>query len=389
MARLVLPSKWEYQWRVQRYAQFHGRSPAELGTPHVREFLLRLRKLGRAPATVLVHWAALRFLYATTLRRPKVMADVPRPKFRRPEPGPALTLEEVRALLEATQRPLDRTLFTLIYACGLRATEARTLQCGDIDATTQLLHIRHGKGDKSRSVRLSPTVLDLLRQHWARERPPMPWLFPGKRFLCGGTLDPRNPWFDRPLTLGALQGRLVRSRTKADLRRRATLHDLRRAHATHLMEAGVALRTIQVILGHDSPATTARYTAVSAELLRSAPCPLELLGGPSATIGGAGPRPRSLSAVGGGHGRSEDSLSRGGARLPRCCGVLGADTRRVGTSERDRRSFVEHMAAEPRATRRRACPIAPRGGGAGARHQGVTDSGALRIIRGGGGHRVR
>jgi len=263
---------------VRQYAAYHGRSPTQLGTEEVRAFLLHLRELDRAPATVVVYWAALRFVYAVTLRRPDVFEDVPRPRVPRRDPVPALTRPEVAALLGASVQAYDRTLFTLMYACGLRVSEACGLQVGDIDARAGLLRVRLGKGDKARAVALSDQVLTLLRAHWQQHRPPKPWVFPARRMSSPGRVDTRRPWKDRPVDRKTMSERFRVARRRACLRRPATLHDLRRAYATHLQEAGVDLRAIQVLLGHARPETTARYVAVSAEVLKATPCPLELLG---------------------------------------------------------------------------------------------------------------
>ncbi len=274
---LAPSTQTQYLGCVRLFAEHHWQSPANMGTEQVRAFLLRLRHLGRAPATIVVYWAALRFVYAVTLRRPEVMADVPRPRVPRRDAVPALSAGEVRALLEAAARPFDRTLFALMYGCGLRVSEARTLRVDDIDAQAELIHVRHGKGDKARAVRLSPGVLAMLRDHWRAHRLPGPLLFPAQRLVQPGVVDPQQRWNDRPVLSGTLRDRFCELRVRAGMRRRVTLHDLRRAYATHLLETGVDLRTIQVLLGHARPETTARYTAVSASLITRTPCPLDLL----------------------------------------------------------------------------------------------------------------
>jgi len=142
----------QYIATARLFAEFHGESPAKLGAEEVRAFLLNLHQNGRKPATLGVYRSALKFLFDVTLERPEVMAAVPRTRVPRWNPGPALTRDEVRALLDAAVLPFDRTLFALMYATGLRISEARALQVGDIDARAELLHVRHGKGDKARSV---------------------------------------------------------------------------------------------------------------------------------------------------------------------------------------------------------------------------------------------
>lgn len=262
-----------YLNRVDGYVRYHRRAPYYLGTPEVREYLGHLKKLGRTASTLIVTWCALRFLYTTTLHRPEVMADVPRTRPAPPDIMPALTRVEVQTLFDAAERPYDRMLLRLLYGCGLRGTEARMLQADDVDARTRLLHIRHAKCAKDRSVPLSEQLTEELREHWRVHRLEGPWLFPTPcpppRIFGTGT----GPFFrDRPLSIDVMQRRFREIRSRAGLRRRVTLHDLRRAHATHLLEAGVDLRVIQVRLGHSSPTVTARYTAVSDQLLRRGPC---------------------------------------------------------------------------------------------------------------------
>jgi integrase/recombinase XerD len=263
---------------VRRFAEFFWQSPAQLGTQHVRQYLQHLGKLGRKPATIVVYWSALLFIYKVTLGRPKVMCDVPRPRVPRPAGVVALTEAEVTVLLDCSGSPFNEMFYTVLYACGLRVSEACALQVGDIDVCAGLIHIRKGKGNKTRSVRLSPIVLEMLRQHWHWYQPPKPWLFPAQRLLQPGVINQNRPWADHPVSRETMSQRFREVRQRAGLKRRVTLHDFRRAYATSLREAGVDLRDIQVVLGHSSPETTARYVSVSPELIKRLPCPLERLG---------------------------------------------------------------------------------------------------------------
>jgi integrase/recombinase XerD len=263
---------------VRRFAEYFWQSPAQLGTQHVRQYLQHLGKLGRKPATIVLYWAALLFVYKVTLGRPEVMRDVPRPRVPGRAGVVALTEAEVAALFDWSGSPFGKTLYSVMYACGLRVSEACALQVGDIDTRAGLIHIRKGKGNKVRSVRLSPMVLEMLRQHWRLYRPPEPWLFPARRLLRPGVIDQNRPWADHPVSRATMSQRFRVVRQRAGLKRRVTLHDFRRAYATRLREAGVDLRDIQVVLGHSSPETTARYVSVSPELIKRLPCPLERLG---------------------------------------------------------------------------------------------------------------
>ena len=162
---LSLATQKQYVLCVASYARSHDCCPAKLGTEHVRGYLLDLRNRGRKPASLIVYWCALKFLYATTLGRAEVMADVPRPRKSPRSQVAAPTREEVRGLLDACPRPYERTLLLTLYAAGLRVGEALNLQVTDIDAPSELLHVCHGKGGKDRSVHLSPKLLLELREH--------------------------------------------------------------------------------------------------------------------------------------------------------------------------------------------------------------------------------
>ena len=260
---------------VKKFAEYFWRSPADLGTAEVRQFLQHLQQLGRKPPTIIVYWAALLFVYKVTLRRPEIMADVPRPRVPRRDPVPALTEAEVSALLDAAASEFDQTLLSVMYACGLRVSAVCALQVGDVDARARLLHIRKGKGGKSRAAPLSPETLSMLREHWRRHRPRQPWLFPARRLVRPGVWQ--GDWADHPVDRKTIGDRFRKTVKRANLRRHVTLHDLRRASATRFHELGVDLRDIQVLLGHASPETTARYVAISPDQIARLPCLLERL----------------------------------------------------------------------------------------------------------------
>jgi integrase/recombinase XerD len=268
----------QYLWCVAAYARHFGRSPDKLGADEVRAFLLHLVALGRASATRVVYHAALVFLYVQTLGRPEVMATVPRPRVRTTDPRRPLTREEVAALLEAAvPSPFTYTLVATLLATGLRVSEACRLQTDDIDSRSGMIHVRQGKGSKPRSVKLGDRHLRLLRRYWVVERPQGPWLFPAQRLVAPGVIDPEHRWAPRPVSTDVVRNRLDALTRRAGLQWRVKPHDLRRTYATWLLEAGVDLRTVQVLLGHASPETTARYTKVRPELIRSTPSTLEML----------------------------------------------------------------------------------------------------------------
>ena len=269
-------TKKHYLCFVAAFAKHYQACPSQLGTTHIRDFLLLLEDLGRASSTLNVYYCALRFFYVVTLERPDVLEGIVRPKKKPRDQIPAPTPEEVRALFDATVRPYDLTILRLLYATGMRASEGRALQTHDVDARTGLLHIRHGKGDKARSVPLSERLLQELRAHWDRYRPPGPWLFPATAWHIECPRY-RPVWDDRPLTANAFERRFDRIRDRAQLKRRICLHDLRRAYATHLFESGVDVRHIQLLLGHTDSRQTDRYVTVRASELRRTPCTLDQL----------------------------------------------------------------------------------------------------------------
>lgn len=265
----------EYLRCVARYARHFGRSPATLGADEARAFLLHLADLGRAPATRVVYHAALRFLYVETLGRPEVMVTVPRPRVRATIARRPLTRQEVKALLEAAARwPFTYTVIATLLDTGLRVSEACHLQPGDIDSRSGFIHVRRGKGAKPRSVKLGERHLRLLRRYWVVERPCHSWLFPARRPVAPGS---GWRWVDRPVDPDSVRARLNQVTRLAGLKRRVTPHDLRRTYATWLLEDGVDLRTLQVLLGHASPETTARYTTVRPGLILRTPSPLDML----------------------------------------------------------------------------------------------------------------
>src|SRR5262249_8405206 len=221
-----------------------GRSPAELGAEQVRTFQIHLLQQQATWSLFNQTVCALRFLYRITLVKPEVVQAIPYGKKPKTLPS-VLSGDEVLRLFEAAQPGRERTLLRTAYACGLRSQELLHLRVGDIDSARMVIHIRQGKGRKERLVPLSPGLLQELRAYWRRHRPHN-WLFPGQR-----------P--ERPLSDGWLHRICQRIVLRASLGKAVTLHTLRHSFATHLLEAGVDVITLQAILGHSSPRTTVPY----------------------------------------------------------------------------------------------------------------------------------
>jgi site-specific recombinase XerD len=262
-----------YLEHVVRFARHFARSPAVLGPEEIRTYQLYLLQERHASWSAFNQAVcALRFLYRVTLRAPFAVDMIPYGK--KPKTLPAvLSREEVAQLFALVPQPLDRLILQTTYACGLRASEVLHLRVTDIDSSRMLLWVRHGKGNKDRGVPLSPALLEALRAH-GQQRRPTTWLFPG-----------HTPTGQR--SLGALQRVCRRAVLAAGFTKKVSLHTLRHSYATHLLEAGVDLVTIQRLLGHRDLQTTARYTHVTAPHLARTPGLLEGL--PAAAVEPAAP----------------------------------------------------------------------------------------------------
>jgi len=249
-----------YVTGVVRVARHFRRSPELLGPEEIRTFQLELlhRKVSWCQFNQTV--CALRFLYAVTLNRPGMVASIPFGK--RPKTLPVvMSPEEVVLFLDAAKPGRERTLLDVAYSCGPRLQELLGLQVTDIDSPRMVLHIRRGKGQKDRMVPLSPRLLEVLRAYWRACRP-RTFLFPG---AASGT----------PLTDGTVQRLCHRTATRAGLSKRITPHTLRHSYATHLLEAGVDLLSVQALLGHSHFNTTAKYLHISMRRLHQLPHLLE------------------------------------------------------------------------------------------------------------------
>jgi integrase/recombinase XerD len=256
-----------YVHAVAKFAKSFGRSPADLGPEQIRQYQLRLIEQHVSWSQFNQAVCALRFLYNVTLKRPHLIEHLPFAK--RPSTLPdVLTRDEVTRLLEAALPGRDRALLETIYACGLRLRELLGLRVADINSARMILHVRQGKGKKDRLVPLSPHVLEVLRGYWRECRPTI-WLFAGLR-----------P--GEALTDGTVQRICRRTAKRAGLTKRIHPHTLRHSFATHLLEAGVDLLSVQAILGHSHFNTTAKYLHISQKRLQDLPRILDGLVQPTA-----------------------------------------------------------------------------------------------------------
>src|SRR5882672_1941182 len=252
-----------YLLQFTQFARYFAKSPEVLGPEEIPTYQLYLateKKL--APRSIQIAASALRFLYKVTLKQPWDVEELPTPK--KPQTLPViLSREEVSHFLESIRTLKQRTVLTVCYAAGLRIAEAIQLKITDIDSQRMVIRVDQGKGRKDRYVMLSPALLTLLRTYWKAQRP-RDWLFPSK--LPG-----------RPITTSALQQACQQARRRAGLKKAISPHSLRHTFATHLLEAGTDVRTIQLLLGHRSLSTTARYLKVATSTVCATTSPLDLL----------------------------------------------------------------------------------------------------------------
>ena len=252
---------------VEEFAAYFHRPPDKLGPDEIRDYqvhLFRDRKL--APGTVEQCSAALRFLFVKTLRRPYLPDHIPFPKRQRPLPI-VLSQEEIERLIDGAKNLMHRAMMMTLYATGLRRAELCQLKVADIDSERMIIHVRQGKGGRDRDVLLSPKLLVTLREYWR-------WLKP-KTYLFPGMV---NNWrADVPITEKVVWAAVNQAAKRAGITKRVSPHTLRHSFATHMLEAGADLRTIQVLLGHAKLADTTVYLHLSRRHLQAVASPLEAI----------------------------------------------------------------------------------------------------------------
>jgi integrase/recombinase XerD len=253
-----------YLQQVSLFARHFRRSPEGLGPENIRTYQVYLtneKKL--APSSILLATTALRFLYTVTLKRPWDVEQVlPMPK--KPQTLPViLSPEEAVHFLSSVPRRKARTVLTVCYATGLRISEAIALKPTDIDSKRMTVRVAQGKGQTDRYVMLSERLLAILRD-WYRAARPTTWMFPG--VIPGNHITTDGVW--HACKLGA---------ERSGLSKPVTPHSLRHAFAVHLLEYGTDLRTIQLLMGHRSLSTTARYLRLATSKVCATRSPLDLL----------------------------------------------------------------------------------------------------------------
>ena len=256
-----------YVSAVAHFARHFGRSPEHLDAEHVRLYQLHL--LARKTSWSRFNQAvcALRFLYKHTLNQPDLVRMIPYGKKPRSLPS-VLSPDEVRCFFACINLPWFLMLVQLTYACGLRLGEVIRLRVPDVDSARMLIHVRCAKGRKDRLVPLSAALLGLLRDYWRQYRP-HDWLFP-------------SPRKGKHLNHGSVQRLFRRFLQASGITKKASMHTLRHSYATHSLEAGCDLASLQKLLGHNQLSTTLRYVHLGQAHLQRRACPLDtLLGSPA------------------------------------------------------------------------------------------------------------
>jgi integrase/recombinase XerD len=251
-----------YLHAVTKFSRYFGHSPDRLGLEDVRAFQVHLVSSGFSWPALNQTVCALRFFFGVTLGHAEIPERIA--YARTPAKLPTiLNGDEIVRFLEAVPSLRTRTALTTAYAAGLRASEAVHLKVRDIDGERGIIRVEHGKGGKDRNVMLSAQLLAILRVYWRLARPEV-WLFPGREKT-------------KPIDVQVLYSACRSACNAAGIDKRVTVHTLRHSFATHLLESGTDIRIIQVLLGHNNLSTTARYTKVSNNLIRSTTSPLDRL----------------------------------------------------------------------------------------------------------------
>ena len=270
-AGLAVRTRSQYIVAIDRMTQFFGKSPDLLGFDDLRAWDDELHRRGLSSGCLGVHVAAQKFLYRRTLGQPELVSFLSFSRDRRPLPA-VLSLEETFRILAALRNPGIRAFFALLIDTGLRLSEGADLRAGDIDRACGVIHVRHGKGDKERQVKLGDRLYEMLRTYWQEVRVKGLHLEPLSRdsLLFSSHVGTR-------ICITTARKALDHATREAGIAKRVTPHTLRHSFATHQLDAGTDLRVVQAQLGHANIASTQLYLQVSTRLIRGAPCPLDSL----------------------------------------------------------------------------------------------------------------
>lgn len=248
-----------YVRAVRMLAEHFNTPPDRLTEEQLRQYFVYVTTTKKwSPSTITQALCAIKTFFTVTLQRDWPLLAVIRPQKAQKLPD-VLSRDEVHRFLQAVRLPHYRLCLTTIYSCGLRLTQGTRLRVTDLDSARLLVHVRGGKGNKDRYVPLPQRTLDMLRTYWRTHRHPE-WLFP-----AAGNGPVQGIPARRPIAPNTVQKAVRLARRDAGITKAVSVHSLRHAYATHLLEAGVNLRLIQAYLGHTSPQTTARYTHLTSQ----------------------------------------------------------------------------------------------------------------------------
>lgn len=252
-----------YVSAVAGLAKHYKKSPDLLGKEQVQAYLLHLmddRQLSWGTCNIVV--SALRFFYSQTLGLDSMHLGIPPMKTQTKLPE-VLSIEEITRLFLCTQNLKHRAILMTAYAAGLRVSELVNLKIADMDSGRMMIRVRQGKGNKDRYTILSNRLLLELRTYWRKYKPSL-WLFPGS-------------FPDKPMSRHGAERIYYAAKERAGITKKGCIHILRHCFATHLLEAGVDLRTIQLLMGHSSITTTTRYLRITNKKLSATNSPLDLI----------------------------------------------------------------------------------------------------------------
>jgi len=253
-----------YIWQITKFAKHFNKSPEELGIEEIRQYQLYLVERKTSWSVFNQTVAALRFLYLTTLQKEWKVEQIPFPK--QPKRLPViLSVGEVSQLLKVVRDYRYRVILTTIYGCGLRLLEGTQLKVNDIDSSRMMVRIEQGKGKKDRYVMLSEKLLEMLRLYFKKARPSGIYLFPSKQNR------------DKPVHESGVQRAFQKALKTLGWKKQVSVRTLRHCFATHLLEAGMNLKTIQELMGHNSLETTQIYLHISRSSIQNLSSPLDLL----------------------------------------------------------------------------------------------------------------
>jgi site-specific recombinase XerD len=261
-----------YVLSVLGLAKYYNMSPEKISDRQLKDYVLYLiNERGLKWSSINTITAGLRFLYRKTLGREDLALSIPLRRNPRPLPE-VFSPDELVKFFSCVKNHKHRVMLMTAYGAGLRISELIKLKVSDIDSKRMMIRVEDGKGGRDRYTILSPRLLEQLRTYWKKYRPdPRYWLFPNGKTKTHLTKTSPRLAFDT-------------AKKKSKIKKKVTFHSLRHSFATHMLEAGVDIRTIQVLMGHSSIGSTAKYLHVAKKRLSSAKSPLDLLYVPESSI---------------------------------------------------------------------------------------------------------